>query len=74
MADPSADALPGAGGRPGAGVPGDWQSALLIAILEAEPAVGEHRARLDSSARDGVPAHLTVLYHPRRAGWFIRPG
>jgi 2'-5' RNA ligase len=24
--------------------------------------VGEHRARLDSSARDGVPAHVTVLY------------
>jgi hypothetical protein len=23
---------------------------------------GEHRARLDASARDGVPAHLTVLY------------
>jgi 2'-5' RNA ligase len=24
--------------------------------------VGERRARLDASARDGVPAHLTVLY------------
>ena len=24
--------------------------------------MGEHRDRLDSSARDGVPAHLTVLY------------
>ncbi len=47
---------------PGAGVPGDWESALLVAVPEAEPAVGEHRARLDSSARDGVPAHLTVLY------------
>ena len=47
---------------PGAGVPGDWQSALLVAVPEAEPAVREHRARLDSSARDGVPAHLTVLY------------
>jgi 2'-5' RNA ligase len=35
---------------------------LLIAVPEAEPAVGEHRARLDSSARVGVPAHLTVLY------------
>src|SRR5262249_62369631 len=28
----------------------------------AEPAVAEHRAKLDSSARDGVPAHVTVLY------------
>lgn len=28
----------------------------------AEAAVGAHRARLDPSARDGVPAHLTVLY------------
>jgi 2'-5' RNA ligase len=40
----------------------DWESALLVAVPEAEPAVREHRARLDSSARDGVPAHLTVLY------------
>jgi hypothetical protein len=43
-------------------LPGDWESALLVTVPEAEPAVGEHRARLDSSARDGVPAHLTVLY------------
>jgi hypothetical protein len=42
--------------------PVDWKSALLVAVPEAEPAVGEHRARLDPSARDGVPAHLTVLY------------
>jgi 2'-5' RNA ligase len=62
MADTSPDALPGGGARPGAGVPGDWESALLVAVPEAEPAVGEHRARLDASARDGVPAHLTVLY------------
>jgi 2'-5' RNA ligase len=31
-------------------------------VPAAEPAVAEHRARLDSSARDGVPAHVTVLY------------
>jgi len=43
-------------------VPRDWRSALLVAVPEAERAVGEYRARLDSSARDGVPAHLTVLY------------
>ena len=38
------------------------ESALLVVVPAAEPAVGEHRARLDPSARDGVPAHLTVLY------------
>ncbi len=42
--------------------PGDQESALLIAVPAAEPAVGEYRARLDPSARAGVPAHLTVLY------------
>jgi hypothetical protein len=44
------------------GVPLGWETALLVAVPEAEPAVGEHRARLDPSARVGVPAHLTVLY------------
>ena len=62
MADTSPDALPGGDTWPGASVPGDWRSALLVAVPEAEPAVREHRAGLDSSARDGVPAHLTVLY------------
>jgi 2'-5' RNA ligase len=38
------------------------KSALLVAVPAAEAAVGSHRARLDPSARDGVPAHLTVLY------------
>jgi hypothetical protein len=38
------------------------QSALLLPVPAAEAAVGAHRARLDASARDGVPAHLTVLY------------
>jgi 2'-5' RNA ligase len=68
MADTSPDAWPGADEWPGAGLPLDWESALLIAVPEAEPAVREHRARLDSSARDGVPAHLTVLYP------FLPPG
>jgi 2'-5' RNA ligase len=40
----------------------DLQSALLLLVPATEPAVREHRARLDASARDGVPAHLTVLY------------
>ena len=38
------------------------QSALLLAVPAAEAAVGPHRARLDPSARDGVPSHITVLY------------
>src|ERR1700677_349069 len=38
------------------------QSALLLPVPAAEAAVGAHRTRLDPSARDGVPAHLTVLY------------
>ena len=62
MADTSTDAWPGGDAQPAAELPPDWESALLVAVPEAEPAVGEHRARLDSSARDGVPAHLTVLY------------
>jgi 2'-5' RNA ligase len=41
--------------------PGNPESALLIVVPAAETAVGEHRARLDPSARGGVPAHLTVL-------------
>ena len=39
-----------------------WESALLVLVPEADPVVSVHRARLDLSARDGVPAHLTVLY------------
>jgi hypothetical protein len=40
----------------------DWETALLLPMPAAEPAVGQHRARLDEAARDGVPAHITVLY------------
>ncbi len=40
----------------------DWGSALLLPVPAAEPAVGAHRALLDAAARDGVPAHITVLY------------
>jgi 2'-5' RNA ligase len=36
-------------------------SYLIIAVPEAEPAVAQHRQRLDSSAANGVPAHITVL-------------
>ncbi|HXZ66721.1 MAG TPA: 2'-5' RNA ligase family protein [Streptosporangiaceae bacterium] len=39
-----------------------WETALLVPVPAAERAVSRHRDRLDESARDGVPAHLTVLY------------
>jgi 2'-5' RNA ligase superfamily len=38
------------------------ESALLLPVPAAEDAVGGLRAALDLSARDGVPAHVTVLY------------
>jgi hypothetical protein len=39
-----------------------WETALLLPVPAAEPTVSRHRARLDEAARDGVPAHVTVLY------------
>jgi hypothetical protein len=39
-----------------------WETALLLPVPAAEPAVRQHRALLDEAARDGVPAHITVLY------------
>ncbi|KUL30837.1 2'-5' RNA ligase family protein [Actinoplanes awajinensis] len=38
------------------------QSALIVPIPEAEPAVAALRARLDRSASWGVPAHITVIF------------
>ena len=38
------------------------QSALIVRVPEAEACVGRLRERFDPSARQGVPAHLTVLY------------
>ncbi len=37
-------------------------TALILAVPEAEPVVGALRARLDTAASWGVPAHITVLY------------
>ena len=37
------------------------QSALIIEVPEAEPAVRRHRERLDANALLGIPAHITVL-------------
>jgi hypothetical protein len=38
------------------------ESALIIAVPEAEPLVQELRQRFDWSAAQGVPAHITILY------------
>ncbi|MFI5930570.1 2'-5' RNA ligase family protein [Actinoplanes sp. NPDC051494] len=39
------------------------QTALIIPVPAAEPAVAHHRAHLDRAASWGVPAHITVV-HP----------
>ena len=44
------------------------ESALIVAVAAAEPAVGRFRERYDSSAVVGVPAHVTLLYP------FLAPG
>ncbi len=38
------------------------RSVLLMKVPAAEQAVARHRFRLDSSAPQGIPAHITVLY------------
>ncbi|HST17025.1 MAG TPA: 2'-5' RNA ligase family protein [Gaiellaceae bacterium] len=38
------------------------QTALIVAVPEAEPAVAELRLEHDPTARLGVPAHITILY------------
>ncbi len=38
------------------------ESALIVAVPEAEPLVGEWRLRYDPVAAHGVPAHITVLF------------
>lgn len=38
------------------------ETALIVAVPEAEAAVGAYRARLDAAAAWGVPAHVTVVY------------
>jgi len=37
------------------------ESAVLVQVPAAEPLVSRHRARLDSAAELGVPAHVTIL-------------
>jgi hypothetical protein len=47
---------------PPADLPGRPESAILVPVPDAEPAVARLRARLDRSASRGIPAHVTVLY------------
>lgn len=42
--------------------PTEGDSALLVAIPEAEPVVGRFRLVHDAVAAYGIPAHVTVLY------------
>lgn len=41
---------------------GAAESVLLLPVPAAEAAVSGHRAELDRSAADGIPAHITLLY------------
>jgi len=38
------------------------RTALIVPVPEAEPAVGKLRLAHDSSAAQGVPAHVTILF------------
>lgn len=40
----------------------EGQTALVVVVPEAEPAVGDLRSDLDPAAAYGVPAHVTVLF------------
>jgi hypothetical protein len=40
----------------------EYQSVLVILVPEAETLVGPFRSRYDSSAADGMPAHITINY------------
>jgi hypothetical protein len=42
--------------------PTEGDSALLVAVAEAEPVVGRLRLAHDAVAAIGIPAHVTVLY------------
>jgi len=43
-------------------MPPATESALLVEVPAAEPAVADRRAELDRAAGWGVPAHITLLY------------
>ncbi len=47
---------------PGVDAPSPVQTALIVPVMAAEAAVGQHRRHLDGAAAWGVPPHVTVLY------------
>jgi hypothetical protein len=49
------------------------ESTILVPVPEAEPVVGQLRARLDRAASRGIPAHVTVLYPFVPPGQITRP-
>lgn len=40
----------------------EYQSALVILVPESESLVGAFRSKHDSSAKDGMPAHITINF------------
>jgi len=48
--------------NPAQDAPAPTETAVIVAVPQAEPVVGEHRQQLDVAAGWGVPAHVTVLY------------
>lgn len=47
---------------PAKDAPEPTETAVIVPISAAEPAVGAHRHDLDPAERWGVPAHVTILY------------
>lgn len=47
---------------PGGDAPPPAQTALIVPVMAAEAAVGEHRRHLDGACAWGVPPHVTVLF------------
>ena len=50
------------------------ETALIVEVSEAEEAVHEWRARHDSVAARGVPAHVTVLFPFVAPSFRAQPG
>ena len=46
----------------GAALSGATETAVLVLVPEAEPAVHRHREHLDVAASWGVPAHVSIVY------------
>jgi 2'-5' RNA ligase len=47
----------------------DLRGTLVVPVPEAEPLVGQLRLEYDPPAPFGIPAHITLLFPFRPAGW-----